>query len=457
MKNKKVFELSAIKKYKKYEKMLMLIPLAVMLIIAVSPGGRTVLKGFAEKPDIKYAAGSVLFFITASITISVIPFFIGKIIIKTEIKTTIKNCTIANMHDFDYYRDKLTGLSPAVISLLTNLEIEQKKDVAASILQYENFGILTESPDHTYRTTEKYNSFNGLRESDRYLIEHLEKGDFKWENDCVWKQSVINEAVSDGYIISDELSEVKPAQQTSNQKRPVPKFWRLIQVALGVIWVLCFIKLYPELKNINAPVQPGQTIEEILTPQLMSSALIGTALFIFAIFIIVYKPDPEKSKRKGSNKGCLVLLFPVIWFIWGINALPRLYKFMDLCSSVPDGSGIGTQFEIIFSETGTIFEFTEVMALFLTLMFMIAFIFSAFHVSSIINKNAKKFRRTDYGNYMAECIYGMKNFIHDYSNLSMADKRQVILWEDYLVYAVVLEENEEIVNEISKMRSDFVC
>ena len=135
MKNKKVFELSAIKKYKKYEKMLMLIPLAVMLIIAVSPGGRTVLKGFAEKPDIKYAAGSVLFFITASITISVIPFFIGKIIIKTEIKTTIKNCTIANMHDFDYYRDKLTGLSPAVISLLTNLEIEQKKDVAASILQ----------------------------------------------------------------------------------------------------------------------------------------------------------------------------------------------------------------------------------------------------------------------------------------------------------------------------------
>ena len=63
-------------------------------------------------------------------------------------------------------------------------------------------------------------------------------------------------------------------------------------------------------------------------------------------------------------------------------------------------------------------------------------------------------RRTEYENQMAECVYGMKNFIHDYSNLNVADRQQVVLWEDYLVYAVVLEENEEIVNEISKTRRE---
>lgn len=54
--------------------------------------------------------------------------------------------------------------------------------------------------------------------------------------------------------------------------------------------------------------------------------------------------------------------------------------------------------------------------------------------------------------YGLSVVHGIlsKNFIHDYSNLNMADRRQVVFWEDYLVYAVVLEENEEIVNEIAK-------
>ena len=64
----------------------------------------------------------------------------------------------------------------------------------------------------------------------------------------------------------------------------------------------------------------------------------------------------------------------------------------------------------------------------------------------------KMIRRTAHGNEMAECIYGMKNFIHDYSNLSQADQEQVVLWDDYLIYAVVLEENQQIVAEIMERR-----
>ena len=48
----------------------------------------------------------------------------------------------------------------------------------------------------------------------------------------------------------------------------------------------------------------------------------------------------------------------------------------------------------------------------------------------------------------------MKNFIHDFSNLSEAHKEQVVLWDDYLVYAVVLEENQQIVKEIMKRRNE---
>ena len=58
---------------------------------------------------------------------------------------------------------------------------------------------------------------------------------------------------------------------------------------------------------------------------------------------------------------------------------------------------------------------------------------------------------------MTEYIYGMKNFIHDFSNLSEATQNELVLWDDYLVYAVVLEENQQIVNDIIKRGNHYEC
>lgn len=37
-------------------------------------------------------------------------------------------------------------------------------------------------------------------------------------------------------------------------------------------------------------------------------------------------------------------------------------------------------------------------------------------------------------------------------NLSQAKNEQIALWDEFLIYAVVLEENEKIVHDISKMK-----
>jgi hypothetical protein len=58
--------------------------------------------------------------------------------------------------------------------------------------------------------------------------------------------------------------------------------------------------------------------------------------------------------------------------------------------------------------------------------------------------------RTPLGNEMAEKIAGLSRFIHEFSMLSEANKEQVALWDDYLVYAVLLEENEKVVADICK-------
>ena len=59
-----------------------------------------------------------------------------------------------------------------------------------------------------------------------------------------------------------------------------------------------------------------------------------------------------------------------------------------------------------------------------------------------------KYERTSEGKVLVEQIVGMKNFIHDFSNLSKSQKDEVILWNDFLVYAVLLEENDKIIKDI---------
>ena len=58
------------------------------------------------------------------------------------------------------------------------------------------------------------------------------------------------------------------------------------------------------------------------------------------------------------------------------------------------------------------------------------------------------YERTEKGNEIVEKIAGLKKFIKEFSLLSQREKEEVVLWEDFLTYAVLLEENEKIVKDI---------
>lgn len=64
-----------------------------------------------------------------------------------------------------------------------------------------------------------------------------------------------------------------------------------------------------------------------------------------------------------------------------------------------------------------------------------------------------RYERTKEGEILVEQIAGIKNYIHDFSLLSEKDKENIALWEDFLIYAVVLEENETIINNIYSYRN----
>jgi len=59
-------------------------------------------------------------------------------------------------------------------------------------------------------------------------------------------------------------------------------------------------------------------------------------------------------------------------------------------------------------------------------------------------------QRTIKGDELAEKALGLKNFINEFSKLSEKTKEEVMLWDDVLVYAVVLEENDAIIENIMR-------
>ena len=64
-----------------------------------------------------------------------------------------------------------------------------------------------------------------------------------------------------------------------------------------------------------------------------------------------------------------------------------------------------------------------------------------------------RYERTKEGNRLAEQIIGIKNYLHDFSNLKEKEKESIVLWEDFLIYAVVLEENELVRKDIYQYKN----
>jgi len=47
-----------------------------------------------------------------------------------------------------------------------------------------------------------------------------------------------------------------------------------------------------------------------------------------------------------------------------------------------------------------------------------------------------------------EKLEGLRNYMKDFSQLSESQYNEIVLWEDYLIYSVILGQNSKIVKEI---------
>lgn len=364
--NAKSIKTSRVQLLTRLDRLAVLIPIVVFLLSLLDPSMRMAFGVIlSEDVDLLTKLPALCTLPAASLFISLPILFIYRAVSASLKKSAIQNASFQVSADLDYFRDKLSGLSPATISLLMDLQIEPNKDLAALILRFTMLGLVT-TQDGEVRVVSQ--SHPSLSQSDRFILAAFARGGISAEDVRQWSAMAQAQAVEEGYLTRTAIGCVV------GFGAGCIGFVLRFAGALAVLFLLAFVlaPLMP-LAEQYALAMDGLDIPEIFqyvarTPQLGMLAL--GAMAVLMIF-------------------CYLIYLPLV-----------------------------TVFRMLSSTSQT-----------------------------------RLFVRTQKGNIAAEQIAGMKNFLHDFSIISQAEKEHLLLWDDFLIYAVVLEENRQIVDEILRMKN----
>ena len=165
----------------------------------------------------------------------------------------------------------------------------------------------------------------------------------------------------------------------------------------------------------------------------------------------------SRSCLMGCLGGCLL---PILIFLgMGFTAVALvnsewMKRIEDFVAAAPQTFGT-EQINYLLSSPDTVTA-TAITAFFI-LAFLAIFLLPAAAAlrtaASVSGNTVVSLKRTEAGEILTAQVSGLKNFIRDFSNLAQAEKEQLLLWDDFLIYAVVLEENERIVEDIFRMKN----
>ncbi len=300
----------------------------------------------------------------------------------SRMKAIKENSRYEVIDNIEYYRDRFNNITPTEISLITDLEIETKKDISATILDLYQKGIINFYEDNIIVKNED----KALRQSEQKLVEMIKNNNFSKENIDNWKNSCIKEAQENNYIKVKINKEKKTNFSKNNMVINISAKLFIISLILSLVFLFTptgekwytsldefYNKYAKEEKTELEIIENNQEAKEMYAKIISDSGpmMILSTVMIVTFFVLIGTPIYRKVRRKIYNK-------------------------IEINNS---------------------------------------------------------YERTKEGKILVEQIAGIKNYIHDFSLLSEKDKENIVLWEDFLIYAVLLEENEIIVKDIYKYRN----
>ena len=181
------------KRWQKLDRLALLAPLVLFLFLSIGKEGRLLWGIVLRERNFVVTIAALLLLALAAVLASLPIVLIWRAVSHTMKKAAIQNATFQADEDFDYYREKLTGVPPATISLLMDLQIEAKKDMAALLLKYTKMGAVSMKAGTVHVQNQE---LPGLLPSDRTLLALIAGGQAQPANLGAWRRQAVTEAAS---------------------------------------------------------------------------------------------------------------------------------------------------------------------------------------------------------------------------------------------------------------------
>ena len=175
------------------------------------------------------------------------------------------------------------------------------------------------------------------------------------------------------------------------------------------------------------------------------------------------RPDPRSGCFKGCCSGCLL---PLLLGLGLVALVPKvlspgtLERMQRVIDATPTDLDPSQSVQLMLSSPELLKDTAILLTMALPLIAILVLPLAALFRMIFSSGEVLYLKRTEAGEVLTEQIAGIKNFLRDFSELSQAEKEQLLLWDDFLIYAVVLEENTRITEDIFSMKGlhyqDFV-
>lgn len=337
---------------------------------------------------------SIIIIFTPFIWIIII-YFASKIFKALRIRT---NSIISKDEDYIYYRGDLDKIASGIIMFTSTFDVNIKKSISATILKLRLTGYI-EKKDENYVWTNKDEST--LPESEKMVLDLIRFNTFDKNK---YRHIIEKETLKNKYIIK---------HRGGIQFRIIKI---IIAICIPIVLLNCSINLDRyTFENYHVyPDKNGKTYIELGRDE-----------------------DIEKLYNEIKDKN------------------DYYYRYLY------DGKTIDYSYDMIRADK---FEYSIVRkAFFFNIMSTTSIIFvliciliSLYNIIQQFIYMKKSYRRTIKGKMLLNKAYALKNYLKKYSLIHERKEEELILWEYYLIYAIVLNVNIKIEDEIIEKYVDGI-
>ena len=298
-----------------------------------------------------------------------------------------KNAIIKKKEEYLYYRDDLDKISPSIIMFTSTFEVDMKKSISATILKLKLAGYIKQENERYIYTNKDETD---LLESEKLILKMIRFNSFD-KNE--YKKVIEKETLNRKYIVKNKGG----------------KLFRKLKIIIAIV--------IPILVSISSIQLDEYTFKNYhIWPENDGHVYIELKI----------KEDKQKLFEEVENKKD--------YSVYMNDDGSYIYKYARADK---------LEYSIVRKAC-----FLNLLTAFIIGFIIVFYIISLYIIIEQIIYFNKNYRRTIKGKILINKAYALKNYLKDYSLIKDKTEEELILWEYYLIYAVILDVNAQINDNI---------